>query len=65
MSAQDDMARLRAEADQAKEGMKEFAALVWGFNSALVAEGFKPAEALQLSVTYVAQFMQNAYRGGE
>jgi len=65
MSAADDMARLRAEADQAMEGMKEFAGLVWSFYSSLIAQGFKADQALQLSLTYVSEFMRNAYGGGE
>lgn len=65
MSAEDDIARLRAEADQGKEGLKELAGLVWSFYSGLITEGFKPDQALQLTITYLAQFMQNAGGGGE
>lgn len=60
----DELARMRAQLDQVKEATKELAGSLWGFYSALTAEGFSPSEALILTGNFMsAMFMANG--GGE
>jgi hypothetical protein len=49
----DDMARLRAEMEQAKEGGKEFAKNLWAFYSECVEQGFDTDQAMALTITYM------------
>jgi hypothetical protein len=49
----DDMARLRAEMDQAKEGSREFAKNLWAFYSECRAQGFNEDQAMALTLTYM------------
>jgi hypothetical protein len=55
MAPDDDIARLRAESDQAKEGMKEFAGNLWAFYSALLEEGFDPSQAITLTLSFLGE----------
>lgn len=52
---QDDMARLRAEMDQAKEGVREFAKTLWAFYSELTAQGFSEPAALALAIQFLIE----------
>lgn len=54
----DEMARLRAAVDQAKEGMKEFAGSLWAFHSQLIEEGFAPDEAFALVLTFLQETLR-------
>jgi hypothetical protein len=49
MADDDPIARLRAEMDQARAGMTEFAGALWGFYSGLVDAGFTPEQAMTLT----------------
>lgn len=53
MDPNDEIARLRADGDQAKEGMKELAGTTWAFYAALTDEGFAPDEALALTAAWI------------
>lgn len=64
MSAADDIARLRAEADQGKEGIKEFAGTVWSFYSALVKDGFASDQALAITLAWMAHLLGRAKGNG-
>lgn len=56
----DDLARLRAEMDQAKEGVKELAGALAGFFVALVGEGLTEGQALALTQTYLSKMIDGA-----
>jgi hypothetical protein len=59
----EELARLRAQLDQAKEATKELAGTLWSFYSALVEEGFDGPAALSLTNSFLgAMFLAN---GGE
>ena len=53
----DQVAQMRAALDQAKEAVKEMAHLLWEYHSALIDEGFTPADAMQLTVEFFRQQM--------
>lgn len=56
MGEENDMlGRLRAEMDQAKEGVREFAGMVWAFYDELITLGFRPKHALVLTLTFLQQ----------
>jgi hypothetical protein len=56
----EEIARMRAEMDQAREGLKEYTATLWTFYSELLEQGFTEAQALRLTV----QFVKGASAGG-
>jgi hypothetical protein len=56
--ANDDLARMRAAMDQAKEGMKEFGGSLWAFYSGMIAEGFTSEQAMTLTVTFLAETLR-------
>lgn len=58
MGEDDPIARLRAEMDQAKEGMKEFAGNVWAFHGALLEQGFTSEQAMTLTVTWLSETLR-------
>ena len=55
----DPIARLRAEADQAREGAREYAGTLWSFHSSLRDEGFTPDEALMLTQTFLIESLRS------
>jgi cyclopropane fatty-acyl-phospholipid synthase-like methyltransferase len=57
MSQEDDLARLRAEMDQAREGMKEVAASCWAFYAALQEEGFEAGQALKITISWLTEML--------
>jgi len=59
----DELARLRAQMDQGKEGLKELAGSLWVFYEALVAEGFDAGVAVALTVSFLTAGIQGG--GGE
>lgn len=46
---EDDLARMRAESDQAREGLKEVASNLWAFYAELRQEGFTRTQAMSLT----------------
>lgn len=52
MSAEDDIARMKAEMDQGREGLKEFAGSLWAFYAALIEKGFKEDQALKIMLAW-------------
>jgi hypothetical protein len=50
----DPIARMRAEMDQAREGIKEIPGVLWGFYTSAVEAGFSEAEAFRLTLKYMA-----------
>jgi hypothetical protein len=50
----DPMARLRAEADQAREGGKELAGNLWAFYAAAVSQGFTAEQAFTLTAQFLS-----------
>lgn len=64
MSAhEDELAALRAQADQAKATMGELASTLAEFRRSLIEEGFAPAEALMLCATWLTALMAGAQGG--
>lgn len=61
---EDELTRLRAQMDQAREGMREIAGSCWAFYSALVDEGFTPGQALDVLQTWLAATV-DSLRGGD
>jgi cyclopropane fatty-acyl-phospholipid synthase-like methyltransferase len=59
MNEDDAIARMRAEMDQAKEGLKEVAGSLWTFYSALCEEGFADEAALEITITWFTQLLSN------
>jgi hypothetical protein len=60
MSHQDELARLRAEADQSKMLMRELAATAFAFYSGCREAGFDEDQALQLTQTWLVTLIQTA-----
>lgn len=61
----DPIARLRAEMDQSREGLRELAGNLWAFYKALRDEGFDQAEAFALVMTMVQEGMRGTAGGEE
>jgi hypothetical protein len=59
----EELARMRAQMDQGKEGLKELAGSLWAFYDALVSEGFQPDQALAVVITTLTANISNG--GGE
>jgi len=59
-----ELARLRAEMDQGREGMREFAGTVHVFFDALVQAGFSEEHALHLTTAWMMQLIQTAPLSG-
>jgi predicted trehalose synthase len=55
-----EIARMRAEADQSRESMKDFAGILRGFFDGLVSAGFSEDQALSLVQTWLTQMLQGA-----
>ena len=51
--ARNEVARLKAEFDQAKEGIRQVPGLLWVFFSEAVAEGFSEEQAMMLTLEYM------------
>lgn len=65
MSAhEEELAALRAQADQAKASMGELAGTLAEFRTSLVSKGFTSSEALMLCATWLTAAMAGA-KGGE
>lgn len=63
MSGGDDFARLRAELDQARAGMKELGGNLRAFYEGLVEAGFSRREAFSLTATALAAMLHGANPG--
>lgn len=59
MDENDMLGRLRAEMDQARAGVREFAGMIWSFYDELCQQGFKADSALVLTLTFLSETMQN------
>jgi hypothetical protein len=55
----DPLARLRAEMDQAREGVKEFMGTLRAFYSTALEEGFSEEAALRLTRDFLIQSLRN------
>lgn len=65
MDPKDEVARLRAAADQAKEEMYEFAGSTHAFYRGCVDQGFTEEQALKLTITWLTETIGAALGGGE
>jgi hypothetical protein len=61
----EELARLRAQMDQAAEGMKEFASTLWAFFSSLKEQGFSDRHAIQLTDTWLSAMTLKNNEGDE
>jgi hypothetical protein len=61
----DPIARLRAEMDQSREGLREYAGGLWAFYSQCVSEGFSVDQAFGLTVTMISTIAQMPPAGGD
>jgi hypothetical protein len=57
-------AKLNAESEQAKAGLKEFAGYIRTYYEALVEDGFTPEQALELSSSYQTAMVMTLRDGG-
>jgi hypothetical protein len=64
MSASDEIARMRAETDQGREGLKEMGKAVFVFYESLRAAGFNEQQALDLTETWLTTVVQSASATG-
>lgn len=64
MGDDDPVARLRAEMDQAREGMKELARNVYAFYAASSEAGFTDEQAFDLTREWVREMVRGTF-GGE
>lgn len=64
MAAADDLARMRAEMDQGREGMKELAGSAHAFFSALLEAGFSEDHAIGLTGLWLTNLIQTAPLSG-
>jgi len=55
-----DLARMRAEIDQAREGLKELAGVLSAFYRELFASGFTKDQALDLTKTWLLHMLGSA-----
>lgn len=53
MSAEDEIARMRAEGDQARAGSGEFAGTLGAFYTSLTSAGMFPEHALQITLHWM------------
>lgn len=60
----DDLARLRAEADQNREQMRELGRSLRGFYDGCTESGFTEEQALQLTGTFLTQALSSAAMQG-
>lgn len=60
MAHADDLARMRAEMDQAKEGVREFAGAAHAFYGGCREAGFGRRDALALTQTFLATVISTA-----
>lgn len=58
MSHEEDLARMRAEMDQAKEGLREFAGSIRVFYLELIEAGFTSNEAMALTVAWITAMLK-------
>lgn len=65
MAEDDPIGRLRAEMDQSREGMKEFAGTLWAFYAGLTQEGFDAQQALMLTVAFLTECMRSNRSSGD
>lgn len=54
---EDEMARLRAEVDQAREGLRELAGALWALYSQLVDQGFRRHQAMDITITWLTEMV--------
>lgn len=54
---EDEMARLRAELDQAREGLRELAAALWTLYRELTQQGFTHRQAFELTATWLVEMV--------
>lgn len=62
--AADDLARMRAEMDQAREQMRELGRNLRGFYDGCTESGFTDEQALQLTGTFLTQALSSAAMQG-
>jgi hypothetical protein len=55
-----EIARLRAEADQTREHVKELGSTIYAFYESLTAAGFDSDQALALTQTWLSQLLNGA-----
>lgn len=60
LSAEEQIARMKAAFDQAKEGLKEIASSLFTYYVALKSEGFTEEEAFALVMAWQNQMISNA-----
>jgi hypothetical protein len=60
MDPNEEMARLRAEMDQAVEGIRETARGLWTFYSECHEQGFDPDQAFALTATFLVEMWRGA-----
>lgn len=60
MSHEDDLARMRAASDQAREGLAEMAGMMATYYRSLLEAGMDPDHAILLTVSYQQTLMTNA-----
>lgn len=56
----EDLARLRAEMDQAREALRELGRSLKGFYDGLLESGFTDEQAVQLTQTFLGQSLATA-----
>lgn len=64
MSHSDEIARMRAEIDQAREGLKEMGGILADFYKQLVASGLSEDQALDLTKTWFLHLLGSASASG-
>ncbi|HMF60997.1 MAG TPA: hypothetical protein VK595_11535 [Vicinamibacterales bacterium] len=61
----DPIARLRAEMDQAREGMKEMAGSLWAFYSELTGQGFTSEQAFAMTLALMTNMIRSWSSGDD
>jgi hypothetical protein len=59
MEYEDELARLRAQTDQAREAIREVALNLWAFHTALTDAGFNEEQALVLTIEMLSGCLPN------
>lgn len=65
MGEDDPVARMRAEMDQMKEALKEFAGQVYAFYAEAKEQGFSEEQAFRLSRDYLVALFSGMQGGGD
>lgn len=59
----EEIARMKAEIDQAKEGLKELASVLWMFHAELLTQGFTSPDAMRLTVAWLTALLTGGSQG--